>query len=431
MKEVLIIGAGFAGLQFAKQLSKKNDHVHITLIDKFNFHQFQPLFYQVATGRIEPSSISFPLRKVFQKQKNVSIRLAEVQSINTNKKEVITEAETYKYDYLVLATGCTTNFFGNDEIASKAFPMKSTAEALTLRNRLLLNFEDALIASDEALEGLMNMVIVGGGPTGVELAGALAELKKNILPKDYPDMDFDKLNIYLIEGSPNVLNAMRPKSKEIAQKYLEQLGVHVKTNVTVDAYDGKRITLSSGETILSDNLIWSAGVKGNLPEGFDTSLIQRGNRLKVNRYNQVEGFSNIFAIGDIAYMETPLFPKGHPQVANVAINQAKNLAKNIKKYGEKLDQWKEFEYDDPGSMATVGKRKAVVDLPKWSFSGVFAWLTWMFLHLMLILSVKNKIVIFINWAISYFTNDTTLRLILWPADKHKLKRLYQKKNNID
>src|SRR5690625_344494 len=367
MKEVLIVGAGFAGLQFAKQLSKNNDKIHITLIDKFNFHQFQPLFYQVATGRIEPSSISFPLRKVFQKQKNVSIRLAEVKSIDTQNQEVVTEAGIYQYDFLVLATGCTTNFFGNEEIASKAFPMKSTAEALTLRNRLLLNFEDALVATPEELESLMNMVIVGGGPTGVELAGALAELKKNILPKDYPDMDFEKLNIYLIEGSPNVLNAMRPKSKEIAQKYLEQLGVHVKTNVTVDAYDGKCITLSTGETILSDNLIWSAGVKGNLPEGFDTSLIQRGNRLKVNRYNQVDSYSNIFAIGDIAYMETPLFPHGHPQVANVAINQAKNLANNINKYGDNLEKWKQFEYKDPGSMATVGKRKAVVDLPKWSF----------------------------------------------------------------
>lgn len=431
MKEVVIVGAGFAGLQFAKQLSKNNDKIHITLIDKFNFHQFQPLFYQVATGRIEPSSISFPLRKVFQKQKNVSIRLAEVKSIDTQNQKVITEAGIYQYDFLVLATGCTTNFFGNEEIASKAFPMKSTAEALTLRNRLLLNFEDALVATPQELESLMNMVIVGGGPTGVELAGALAELKKNILPKDYPDMDFEKLNIYLIEGSPNVLNAMRPKSKEIAQKYLEQLGVHVKTNVTVDAYDGKCITLSSGETILSDNLIWSAGVKGNLPEGFDASLIQRGNRLKVNRYSQVDGYSNIFAIGDIAYMETPLFPNGHPQVANVAINQAKNLAKNINKYGDNLKKWNQFEYKDPGSMATVGKRKAVVDLPKWSFKGAFAWLTWMFLHLMLILSVKNKLVIFINWAISYFTNDTTLRLILWPADKNKLKRLHQKKKNIN
>lgn len=422
MTHIVIVGAGFAGLQLARQLSKINDF-KITLIDKYNFHQFQPLFYQVATGRIEPSSISFPLRKVFQKHQNVHVRMTEVKSIDTENQIVHTDTIPYEYNYLMIATGCTSNFFGNEAIAEKSYPMKSTAEALTLRNRLLLNFEDALLAEGDDLEGLMNMVIVGGGPTGVELAGALAEMKKNILPKDYPDMNFEQLNIYLVEGSPNVLNAMREKSKVKAQEYLEKLGVHVWTNALVESYDGKNVNLKDGRSIRSNNLIWSAGVKGNVPEGITKEIIQRGNRIKVNRFNQVEGLDNVYAIGDIAYMGTPLFPNAHPQVANVAINQAKNLATNIRKYRKNFDQWKEFEYKDPGSMATVGKRKAVVDLPRFSFKGVFAWLTWMFLHLMLILSVKNKLVIFINWAISYFTNDTTLRLILWPAKKGNLKRI--------
>lgn len=424
MEKIVIIGAGFAGLQLARQLQKK-ENIEITLIDQFNFHQFQPLFYQVATGRIEPSSISFPLRKVFQKQKNVHIRLAEVTSIDVAAKKVFTDNLSYEYDALIIATGCTTNFFGNDQIKEKSFPMKSTPEALALRNRLLLNFEDALITPQEELEGLMNMVIVGGGPTGVELAGALAEMKKNVLPKDYPDMDFSSLNIYLIEGSPHILGPMRPQSRETAKRYLEELGVKVLTEARVEDYDGKTISLHDGRTIHSSNLIWSAGVFGNVPEGIDSSKIARGNRIIVNRKNQVEGLDGVYAIGDVAYMETPLFPQGHPQVANVAINQAKNLAKNIRKYGFQDQQWNLFEYKDPGSMATVGKRKAVVDLPKWSFKGAFAWLTWMFLHLMLILSVKNKLVIFINWAISYVTNDTTLRLILWNSEAEKLKRNYE------
>ncbi len=425
MKKMIIIGAGFAGLQLAKTISKKGN-INITLIDKFNFHQFQPLFYQVATGRIEPSSISFPLRKVFQKHKNVQIRLAEVQSIDSDLKVVHTDSMSYEYDLLVIATGCTTNFFGNEKIKEKSFPMKSTPEALALRNRLLLNFEDTLIADKDELEGLMNMVIVGGGPTGVELAGALAEMKKNVLPKDYPDMDFSALNIFLIEGSPHILGPMRPDSRATAQRYLEELGVQVWTDARVDDYDGKIIQLSDGRTIRTNNLIWSAGVSGNVPGGIDASMIKRGNRIEVDRFNKVVGLDGVYAVGDISYMETPLFPNGHPQVANVAINQAKNLSKNINKYGLETTKWKEFEYKDPGSMATVGKRKAVVDLPKWSFKGVFAWLTWMFLHLMLILTVKNKLIIFINWAISYFTNDTTLRLILWNSDSKKLKRIYQK-----
>lgn len=413
-KRIIILGAGFAGLQLARQLS--NTSFEITLIDRFNHHQFQPLFYQVATARIEPSSISFPLRKIFQRKKNVHVRIAEVLEIIPEQNKVVTDICDYTYDTLIVATGCTTNFFGNKEIAKLSFPMKSTAEALTLRNRILMNFEDALVAKPEELAGIMNIVVVGGGPTGVELAGALAEMKSQVLPKDYPDMDFSRLNVYLLEGTPVTLGPMSKVSQEKSQQYLEQLGVKVWTQALVDQYDGQTVFLKDGRTIATRNLIWAAGVTGNLPDGFSREIVQRGNRLKVDRYNKVAGYDNIFAVGDIAYIETPKYAKGHPQVANVAINQAKLLGKNLKGSLHNKE-WKEFEYKDPGSMATVGKRKAVVDLPKFSFQGRLAWFTWMFLHLMLILSVRNKLFIFINWAISYVTNDTTLRLILLPTKK--------------
>ena len=413
-KRIVILGAGFAGLQLARHLS--NTSFDITLIDRYNFHQFQPLFYQVAAARIEPSSISFPLRKIFQRKQNVHIRIAEVKEIVSSTNTVITDIGDFTYDYLVVAMGCTTNFFGNKEIAAKAFPMKSTTEAMALRNRVLMNFEDALNASDSDLEEIMNLVVVGGGPTGVELSGALAEMKRNVLPKDYPDMDFSKLNIYLLEGSPATLGPMSKASQQKSQQYLEQLGVQVWTEAIVEQYDGKTVQLKDGRSIRTRNLIWAAGVTGNVPEGIPKEIVQRGNRLKVDRHNKVEGFDNVYALGDVAYMETPKYPKAHPQVANVAINQAKLLAKNFKA-SLSGGSWKEFEYKDPGSMATVGKRKAVVDLPKFSFQGRLAWFTWMFLHLMLILSVRNKLFIFINWAISYFTNDTTLRLILLPTKK--------------
>lgn len=414
-KRIVILGAGFAGLQLARQLS--NTSFDITLIDRYNYHQFQPLFYQVATARIEPSSISFPLRKIFQGKRNIHIRIAEVKEIHNATQTVVTDIGDFSYDYLVIATGCTTNFFGNQEIAGKAFPMKSTTEAMALRNRILMNFEDALQAKGDDLEAIMNIVVVGGGPTGVELSGAFAEMKKNVLPKDYPDMDFSKLQVYLLEGGPATLGPMSKASQQKSKQYLEQLGVQVWTNSVVEQYDGVTVQLKDGRSIKTHNLIWAAGVTGNVPGGLPRELVQRGNRLKVDRYNKIDGLNNIYALGDIAYMETPKYPKGHPQVANVAINQAKLLGKNFKASLSGRNSWKEFEYKDPGSMATVGKRKAVVDLPKFSFQGRLAWFTWMFLHLMLILSVRNKLFIFINWAISYFTNDTTLRLILLPTKK--------------
>jgi NADH dehydrogenase len=356
------------------------------------------------------------LRKVFQHSKNVRIRIADVISVDTQNKTLKTSIADFDYDHLVVAFGCTTNYFGNTEIEKHAFPMKSVPEAIQLRNQILQTFEDALIAPAEELQSLMNFIVVGGGPTGVELAGALAEMKKNILPKDYPDKDFSKLTIYLLEGSPNVLNPMSIDSQKMSRKYLEELGVIVMTNTLVNHYDGQNISLQNGEIIRSKNVIWAAGIIGNTLEGIPVSTITRGNRFLVDRFNGITGVDAVYALGDIAFMATPKYPNGHPQVASVAIEQAKILAKNFKlalNNGKKI----EYEYHDKGSMATVGKRKAVVDLPKFSFQGRLAWFTWMFVHLMLILSVKNKLSIFVNWMFSYFNNDSTLRVLLKPATK--------------
>ncbi|MCD6062529.1 MAG: dehydrogenase [Flavipsychrobacter sp.] len=413
-KRVVILGAGFAGLQLARNI--KDSEYDITLIDQYNFHQFQPLFYQVATARLEPSSISFPLRKIFQRKRNVHVRVAKVTNIDAANNVVETDECNFPYDYLVVATGCTTNFFGNKNLEQHSYPMKSTAEAVTLRNRILLNFEDALHCSADDYEGIMNIVIAGGGPTGVEMAGSLAEMKKYVLPRDYPDMDFSRLQIHLVEGGSATLAAMSKESQQKSQEYLERMGVQVWTNALVQDYDGRTITMKDGKTIRTNNLIWAAGVTGNVPAGIPKEVLVKGNRIKVDEYNRVETYPNIFALGDIAYMESKDWPKGHPQLANVAINQAKHLAKNMKRMLSGTELVK-FTYKNPGTMATVGKRKAVVDLPSFSFQGFFAWTVWMFLHLMLILSVKNKLIIFINWAISYFTNDTTLRLILLPTRK--------------
>ena len=416
--KLVILGAGFAGLQLAKHLTGKG--FDITLIDQYNFHQFQPLFYQVATARLEPSAISFPLRKVFQGRKDVHVRVATVDKIDIEQNKVETAEAVYDYDKLVIATGCTTTYFGNRNFEQHCYPMKSTNEALALRNRILQNFEDALIANESEREEILNIVVAGGGPTGVELAGALAEMKKYVLPRDYPDMDFSRLNIFLVEGAPNTLQNMSEASRAKSRQYLEELGVLVRTNRLAADYNGHTLVLKDGSTIKTRTMIWAAGITGNVPSGIPDTAIVRGQRITVDDLNKVKGTNNVYALGDIAYMETKDFPKGHPQLANVAINQAKNLAKNLlnEKRGEVM---KGFRYQSPGTMATVGKFKAVVDLPNFCFQGRMAWFTWMFLHLMLILSVRNKFFIFINWAISYFTNDTTLRLILRPTGTLKIE----------
>jgi NADH dehydrogenase len=415
-KKIIVIGGGFAGVQFLRKIDETL--FDVLLIDKLNHHQFQPLFYQVAASQIEPSSISFPFRYVFQNKKNVEIRLAEVLSVDKNNKTVATSIGDFNYDFLVIAIGCKTNFFGNDLLEKNTLTLKSTIDAITVRNHILQIFEDIISANEEQKESLLNLVIVGAGPTGVELSGAFAEIKNDILPKDYRGVDFSKFKIYLIEGSKNTLNSMSDKAKTASKKYLEQMGVIVQTETFVKDYDGEILTLSTGDTLKTNTVIWAAGVTGNTIEGLSKDVITVGNRLKVDRINKLIDSENTFALGDIAFMETPKYPKGHPQVANVAINQAKVLAKNLKKLAQNKELT-EFEYKDRGSMATIGRNKAVVDLPKFHFKGYFAWLVWMFLHLMLILSVKNKLIIFINWAWAYFTKDSSLRLILSPRKSKK------------
>ena len=414
---IVIIGGGFAGVQLIKRL--KNKPVRITLIDKQNFHSFQPLLYQVASARVEPASISFPFRKLFQGFKNFDYRMAVVERVDTEQKQVITDTGNIKYDHLVIATGCTTNFFGNNELMKHALPMKAMSEAIEIRNRILLDFEEYATASSEEREKLMNIIIVGAGPTGVELSGAFAELKNDVLPKDYPKVDFSGLDIILLEGSPNTLANMSDDSKKMSRKYLENLGVRVKTEVILQSYDGHFATLSNGEIIPCKNLIWSAGVMGNVVEGVTERENLMRSRYIVDRYNAIQNMENVYALGDVAYMETPLYPKGHPQVANVAINQAKNLAQNfLNSMNDK--PLTEYEYKDLGMMATIGKNKAVVDLKYIHFQGFVAWVVWMFLHLMLILSVRNKVIIFINWAWAYITKDTSLRLIIKSENKTKV-----------
>ena len=415
-KRIVIIGCGFAGLRLAKKL--KGSDYQIVIIDKFNYHQFQPLFYQVAIAGLEPSAISFPLRKIFQGYKDYYIRIAEVTSIDTSNNIIDTTLGPLSYDFLVLSFGADTSYFGMESVRNNSLPMKSLAEAVNLRNRILQNFEDALNAkSEEEIEPYMNLVIVGGGPSGVELSGSLAEMRNYILPKDYPELDCSKINIYLIEATSRLLGGMSGKASERANKYLaEDLSVKVLLNTAVKKYEEGCVVTSNGDNIRANLVIWTAGIKINKMQGISEESYGPLNRIVVNTYNQVKGYDNVFAIGDDALMQTDEFPKGHPQVAQAAIQQADNLAENIKRKSIS-DHFTEFRYKNLGSMATIGRNLAVVDLPHFSFGGLFAWLFWMFVHLMAIVGVKNRLLIFINWLWSYVTYDQSLRLII----NHKKK----------
>jgi NADH:ubiquinone reductase (H+-translocating) len=411
MKRIIIVGAGFAGLRLAKELNN-NLNYEIYIFDRFNHHQFQPLFYQVATAGLDASNISFPLRKMFHNSKNIHVRLANVNAIINAENKIVTTIGEFIYDYLVIATGADTNFFGNELMKQHALPMKNTVEALQIRNHILSNFETALTLSGKELEPYMNICIVGGGPTGVEMSGAIAEMKNYILPKDFPELDFSKMNIYIFEGSPMTLEAMSEKSQNQSMEYLQKLGVTLKTNTKVESFDGSVLTTRDGQIINTKTVIWSAGIKGNIPNGIATNLIARGNRIMIDNHCQIKESKNMFAIGDIACMQSDALPFGHPQVAPVAVQQALLLAKNFKAIA-KQSALQTFSYNDKGSMATVGRNKAVVDVPKpkLHFGGFIAWMIWMGLHLFLILGVKNKLFIFLNWLYNYFTYDQSLRLI--------------------
>lgn len=414
-KRVVIAGSGFAGLTLAKKLSPK--HFQVVLLDKNNYHQFQPLLYQVATAGLEPSSISFPLRKIFQKRKNVFLRIAEVKSVNAEASTIATSAGDISYDYLVLANGATTNYFGMDDVQQHSFSMKSVSEALLLRNTLLQHYEQALTTdSKEEKLALLNVVIAGGGPTGVELAGAIAEMKNKILPKDYPEINFNQMHVHLLEASPRLLNGLSLSSGKSAEGYLSRLGVHVHTAASVRNYDGYTIRLSNGKTLFSRCLIWAAGVKGIPLDGLPGTSVFPNGRLSVDNINRVVGLKNVYAIGDIAMMCSKNFTRGHPQVAPVAMQQAALLAKNLERLQTGVTM-APFNYKDKGSMATVGRNLAVAEVGKFKMKGFIAWIVWMMVHLMSIIGLKNRLFILINWVWQYVTYDQSLRLIIRPSEK--------------
>ena len=415
---VVVIGGGFGGISIARKLINKR--VQLVMFDKRNYHTFQPLLYQVSTSGLEPDSIAFPLRKLFNNGKNTYFRLAEVKNVNPDKKKIYTNIGELSFDYLVIATGSKTNFFGNENIEKNGVWMKTVPQALNLRSLILENLEQASITDDaDKRKRLLNFVIAGAGPTGVELSGAIAEMRKNILTKDYPDFDKEEMHVHLLEGMDRVLPPMSERSSRNAQKYLEDLGVEIHLSTFVDDYKNKTVTTSDGKQFFTETFIWSAGVTGAPVEGFaGESFMEKGNRYSVNTFNQVGGYKSIFAIGDIALMKTEEYPKGHPMVAQPAIQQGRHLAKNILKDidGETMQP---FSYYDKGTMATIGRNRAVVDLKKIKFGGILAWYVWMFVHLWFLIGTKNRIVTFFNWVYNYVNYDRAQRLIIRPFKKKK------------
>lgn len=413
---IVIIGGGFAGLSLAKKLGKQE--VQVVLLDKHNYHTFQPLLYQVSTGGLEPGSIAYPIRKILKDYPNFYFRLANVTQVQVEKQQLVTDIGILKYDYLVIATGSKTNFFGNKQIQAHSMAMKTIPQSLNLRSLILENFEQALLTNDlTERNALMNFVIVGGGPTGVELAGALAEIKKGILPKDYPDLDIRQVQINLVQGADRLLDAMSKQASKKAEDFLEAMGVNVWKNVQVTDYDGKHVSTNTDLSFETATLIWTAGVKGATIKGLDAEpYITRGNRIKVNAFNQVEGFTNIFAIGDVACVAEKTHPNGHPMMAQPAIQQGRCLGANLLRLVAQKPM-KPFVYRDKGSMATVGRNKAVVDLPHYKFQGVFAWFIWMFVHLYFLIGFRNRMVVFINWVYNYIKFDRETRLIIRPYKK--------------
>ncbi len=414
---IVIVGGGFGGIELAKKLRKAE--VQIIMIDKHNYHTFQPLLYQVATAGLEPDSIAFPLRKIFKHQKNFYFRMAHAECVLPQTNTLITNIGNIQYDYLVLATGSTTNYFGLKDLTAHSLPMKSIPQALNLRSVILQNFEKALLTDNiSERESLMNFVIVGGGPTGVEMAGAMGELKKHVLPTDYAELDFRRMHIHLIEAGSRLLGGMSPQSSEKALDFLKKFDVHVWLNTAVTTYNGLQLQMKNGKTLQTQTVIWSAGVMGNTIQGLDTPAITRGQRIITDEINRVKGYNNIFAIGDLAAMISENNPNGHPMLAPVAMQQGNLLAKNIVNL-IKNNPTQPFKYFDKGSMATVGRNRAVVEVGKIKSQGFIAWFLWMTVHLMTLVGFRNKVVTLVNWMWSYFNYDRGIRLIIRPY-RHQL-----------
>lgn len=412
LERVVIIGCGFGGLNLAKKIDTKR--FQVVMIDKHNYHTFQPLLYQVATAGLEPDSIAYPIRNIFRKKANFYFRLAEAKEIDAEQKVLHCNIGELEYDHLVIATGSNTNYFGMEKVERLSMPMKTVPEALNLRSLMLQNFEAASLSQDlKEREALMNFVIVGAGPTGTELAGALAELKSHVLPNDYPDLDFRRMSIHLVEMADKVLPPMSEFSSKKALDYLQNLGVQVWLNTAVKDYDGK-VVKTNKKDLPASTLIWAAGVSGNLIKGLKPDIDFKGGRYVVNAFNQVGEHAKIYALGDVAAMLSDETPKGHPMLAQLAIQQGQNLARNLNK-ATSSTTWKEFQYKDMGTMATVGRNKAVAELyNKIMLKGFPGWAVWMLVHLISLVGFRNKLVTLMNWVINYFSYDRKIRLIIRP-----------------
>ncbi len=415
LPRIVVIGGGFAGLQIAKHIDV--DHYQLVLVDKNNYHTFQPLLYQVASTGLEPDSIAYPLRKTISDRKHSYYRLAEVTYIDRTKSIVETNIGTLKYDILIIATGAENNFFNNEDIETNALPMKSLTDALNLRSKVLGNFEKALNTNDlDRREELMNFVIVGAGPTGVELAGALAELRNKVLPKDYPDLDLRRMKINLIEAAPRVLASMSEKSSEKTHQYLKKLGVYIWTDTFVEGYKDNKVSTNKEVSFNADTLIWAAGVMGTFPEGIHADQLGRGRRIITDEFCKMKSSDNVYVLGDAGIIQSETYPEGLPMLASVAMQQGAYLAKSLNRTALKKSI-KPFVYNDKGTMATIGRNRAVAEIKRFKFQGVMAWFVWMFVHLMLLVGYRNRMVVFINWAWNYIRYNNSLRLIVRPFER--------------